>query len=444
MRKFLVMGAVGLACAAPAYAVNLVEALAAARAHDATFAAAGFSREAGSEKRWQGLAPLLPQVGASASYTRTDNTLVRRAMGSTSSEGDNDRKSYGVSVTQTVFDWAKFANLEIGRQRSLIAEDQYRGAEQDLILRVAKAYFDVLLAEDALSFTRAAKEAFARQLAQAKAAFDVGTATIVDTYEAQANFDGAVATEIAAENDLTVKRNAFESLTDRSPEKLDRLKPKLPLSLPQPADVAHWLARAAEANPELLAAHKQWLIAKKDVEVARAGHLPTVQLKANFGRDATNYRLGGNANDTIGESRTIAAEVVIPLFAGGGAQSQLREKAALASQAQENFEATRRRVEQETRAAFLGVTAGASQVKARENALKSSKSQLDATRLGREVGVRTSLDQLNAEQRYQQARRDLAQSRYDYLQARLKLAALTGDLSPAVLADINLLLDKAT
>ncbi len=426
-----------------AWSADLLQTWQAARDYDASYAAARYAREAGSEKKWQGIAPLLPQLNASASYSKTDNRPSKRSASNLNSpigDGDNTRKTQGISLTQTVFDWAKFANLSISEQRSLIAEDQFRVAEQDLMLKVATAYFDVLLAEDTLTFTQAAKTAFARQLEQAKLSFKIGTATVVDTYEAQANYDNASAQEIAAQNDLAIKRDALRTLSNVDPQQLKPLGEALPLSLPQPAQEEAWLTRATAQNFELAAKQKQYTIAKKEVEVSRAGHLPTLQLKANWGRDTVDYRQGGGAYDTDGRSNSIAAEVVIPLFAGGGVQSQLREKAALAEQSREELEATRRKVTQDTRAAFLNVSNGAAQVKAREETLKSVKSQLEATRLGREVGVRTSLDILNAERAYQDARRNLAQARYDYLKARLRLAAQVGELNPEVLADINRLL----
>ncbi len=417
----------GMACA-----TDLMQAWQAARQFDSAISSARAQREAGIEKRTQGRAPLLPQLGASGSYTRSfpDQPAILP---------DYNTKVMNGQVTQVLFDWAKFAGLAIGDQQALIADDQLTAAEQALILRVAQAYFDVLLAENSVTYAQGAKDAFAQALAQAKKSFEVGTVTIVDTREAQANYDSAVAVEIQALNTLAVKRNAFQLLTGLPATGLQPLMDNLPLTLPEPSDVSAWLAGIEHGNLDVLIRQKQLLIAQKSIEVSRSGHLPTVSASAGWQKAFSNQptSLPGSSDS---EGKTAGITINIPLFAGGGVQSQVREKAALRDAARDDLETARRTAEQSVRTAYLGVTAGAAQVQARQNVLASSESQLAATRLGMEVGVRTLLDVLNAEQKVFQARRDLAEAKYTYLLARLQLAQGVGRLTPEELAALNRLL----
>lgn len=413
---------------AGAQALDLIDVWQAAREHDAAYASARASWEAGQEKTIQGRAPLLPQLNASGDYTR--NKAERPA-----GIGRYRSASAGLQLTQTLFDWSRFAALEQGRQATLIADDQFKNAEQELILRTAQAYFDVLLAEDTLEFTRAAKDAYAKQLEQAKKSFDVGSATITDTYEAQASYDSAVASELAALNDLEVKRNKLALQTGVSANRLDPLKAKVPLELPSPDSADSWVRQAEDGSYALAIRRKQLIVAGKQVDISRSGHLPTVSLVAGY-NDRTSTQLA--SVDTRGGS--VGVQITLPIFSGGLAQSKVREARALEEQARQDLEDARRQVEQATRTAYLGVTSGAAQVTAREQVLASSKSQLDATRLGREVGVRTSVDLLNAERKVYESRRDLAQARYQYLMARLQLAAAVGQLDRKVLEGVNQLL----
>ena len=426
--KHTVLAAALTGLALPAFAVDLLETWQAARAYDSAYAAAFAAAQAGQEKAPQARAPLLPQLALSGDYTRgfPEKPLLQPRFRTGNA---------GAQLTQTLFDWSKFAVLEKGKQAALIATDQLAAAEQDLILRVAQAYFDVLLAEDSLAFTQAAKQAFAQQLALAKKSFEVGSLTITDTYEAQASNDAAVASELAADSDLVIKRNRLQLLAGVNPTTLATLKAKLPLATPSPAEPESWVSRAEAGSYALAIRQKQLLIAQKEVEVSRSGHLPSVNLVAGY-NDRMTTQMG--LNDTRGSS--VGVQVTVPIFSGGYTSSRLREAHALVDQARHDLEEARRQLELGTRSAFLGVSSGAAQVTAREQVLQSSQSQLEATRLGREVGVRTSVDLLNAEQKFYESKRNLAQARYQYLQARLQLAAAVGQLTPEVLAEINALL----
>ncbi|MGL6070633.1 TolC family outer membrane protein, partial [Craterilacuibacter sp.] len=288
------------------------------------------------------------------------------------------------------------------------------------------------LAQDTLSSTQAAKKSFEKQLAQAKKAFEVGTATILDSYEAQASYNAASAREISALNQLEVRRNALRTLTGLMAEGVNPLKGKIALTPPEPSSVDTWINRALANNPAITASEQQQQLAQQNVSSARGNHLPKLALTAGY-QDQTTTRQP--FSDTRGSS--IGLNLSMPLYAGGGINSQVREAVALQEQASEQLESSKRKVREEVRAAFLGVNNGAALVQANEQLLLSTKNKVDATRLGREVGLRTILDLLQAEQAYFEAERQLSESRYGYLFARLQLAQASGDLSEDSLRSIN-------
>lgn len=422
--------------AAKAQALDLVEAWQAAQQHDATWQVAEFAHEAGSAKQWQGLSQLLPQIQASASHSKTRATPMRLHDYSTDQSTQTHRKSASLNVSQVIFDWEKFANFSMAKQRSLIAQDQWAAAKQDLMLRVAAAYFEVLQAQNQLAFAQSAKAAFARQLEFAKLSFEVGTMTVVDKYEAQANFDQVTAQELAADNRLTLAREAFEQLTGLAADNLACFDTRAELWTPNEPE-NDWLDWAAASNWSLKTQEKLLAIAKKDAASSRAEHLPTLYLRGNIGIERTHQqnRLGDSDRDM--RSKTVMAEVSVPIFAGGALVASTREKAAIAEQTRAELLALQRKIRQNTRAAYLGVKSGKALIVARSQLVESLQKQLEATTLGREVGVRTSLDLLNAERALLDARTNLSQARFDYLNAQLQLSALVARLDEARFAELN-------
>ena len=305
-----------------------------------------------------------------------------------------------------------------------------------MILRVAQAYFDVLYAEENLRAVRANKQAIAQQLEQAKKNFEVGTATITDSQEAQSRFDLASAQEISAENDLEVKRYALRVIVGKDYPVLNRLRREAELAPPQPASMDQWVVSAEKDSFSVQAQQAAAEVAAKEVERVRGGHYPTVDIVANYGKN--NNALSFVGNDTLETTaRNVGLQLNIPIFQGGAVNSKTREAEANRMAANASLEAARRTAALNARQSYLGVVNGLAGINALKAALTSSTSALESNKLGYEVGVRINIDVLNAEQQVYNTKRDLAKVRFDTLLAQLKLKAAVGALSEADLVQIN-------
>lgn len=421
------LGIALLALAPSAYSYDLLDAWHAARDYNADFAAARANLSAGREQAIQGRAQLLPQVGASANYSYTHLTLPANLPG-------YDSTSYGVSLKQPLFDISKYTGYQKGQIGTRQAEISFQASEQQLMLTIAQAYFKVLLAQDTLAATQASKKAYQTQLAQARAAFDVGTATITDTHEAQAGYDAASAREISAQNDLEVSQYTLRQLTGLEVQGIQPLQANLPLTRPLPDSLQAWSDNALRSSLTIQAAEQALEYARQTVTEKRGNHLPVVSLEAGY-TDSRSHLSINQMPQNRGSS--IGVGVTLPLFAGGGINSQVREALAKEEAARDQLEASKRQVRENVRQAFLGITNGAALVRAQQQLLVSAKSKLDSTRLGKEVGIRTNLDVLQAEQSYYDALTSLATAKYNYLLARLALAQSAGQLDEALLADVN-------
>ncbi len=430
-----------LACASPlAGAADLADIYRAAQSQDAVFAAARAAHEAGQEKLTQGRALLLPNVKLSANATRNDITSTYHDAPYTGNSGNlkYTSRGYGVTLVQPLFreqNWAAYneADLQVA-----IADAQYKLAEQDLILRSAQTYFDVLIAQDTVHLNAAQKTAISQQLEQAKRNFEVGTATITDTYEAQARYDLIIAQELAAASDLEIKRRTLQQLINGTAGQLNVLGNAFKLDPPVPADVQQWVQQAQQGNYQIIMAQAGYELAEQEVARNRGGHLPTVDLVATYNKNTATDGIPYGANDT--NTRTIGVQLNLPLFEGGATQSRWREADANREKARQDLENTRRSVELQTRQAYQGVVNGIAQVRALQQALKSNESLLEASKLGQQVGVRTSLDVLNAQQQMYATRRDLYQAQYNYLVSQLRLKAAAGTLDGTDLDRVNMAL----
>lgn len=417
----------------PAQAQSLVDLYDAARVHDATYQGARAQADATRARGAQARAAVLPQVGLAAGVSRTEAD-VRADAGKAAR--DFSTQQVGIQATQPIYRPANWATRSQGERQADLAQAQLQTAEQDLIVRLAQAYFDVLGARDTLTLVRAQKAAVAEQLAAARRNFELGNATITDTHEAQARHDLVAAQEISAGNDLQVKQLALDELTGRSTQPWPLAQP---VTLPalSPAELQPWLAQAEAAHPALAQAQLAREIASLEVDKARAGHLPT--LDATLGYQVVNNPQG--MIDTPLRTRVHAAQaglqLNVPIFAGFATENRIKETLALETQAQAQLDDTRRRLTQATRAAWLGLQAGAGQVKALEAAEASSQSALDANRLGYQVGVRINIDVLNAQSQLFQTKRDLALARYNLLLGQLKLRQANGSLTAADLPVVN-------
>lgn len=424
-------------CVPPlAKAADLLEAYHAAQSQDPVFAAARAAQQAGQEKLPQGRSLLLPSINLNANSTYNDNTVkYRGATLFPSGTYRYNTSGYGATLTQPLFRQQNWVAYTEGELQVAQSDAQFKAAEQDLILRVAQAYFDVLIAQDSIQLAEAQKTAISEQLEQAKRNFEVGTATITDTYEAQARYDLTNSQEIAAQSTLEIKKRALQQLTSAVPVDLRHLGKEFKLEAPQPGDVEKWVEDAQLHSLQVAVAQTGAELAEKEVARNRGGHYPTLDLVASY---AKNSATGGNFGvGSDGTNRAVGVQLNLPLFQGGATQSRLREAEANRERARQDLENTRRNVALQTRQAYLGVVDGISQVKALQQALKSSDSLLDASKLGQEVGVRTNLDVLNAQQQLYSTRRDLYQAEYNYLISQLRLKAATGVLAETDLAKVN-------
>jgi len=437
-RSSLILFLVGTALSA--LAADLVQVYREALSYDAQYAAARAAAEAGREKQPQALAGLLPTLSASGNTYWNDTSYdVKAAVDTAHYRNRYNSNAYSVSLTQPLFRWQNWVQYDQSKLLVMQSEATFAQAGQDLIVRVAQAYFDVLVAIENLRAVQANKAAIAQQLAQAKKNFEVGTATITDTYESQSRFDLATAQEIAAESELEVKRYALRVLIGRDPGELNRLRPKALLEPPQPATMEPWVEAAERDNFTVQAQQAAAEAASKAVDINRAGHYPTLDVVANYGSNNGPGQFGLGEVDTT--NRQVGLQLNIPIFQGGAVNSRTREAIARRDAERASLDNTRRSSALNARQAYLGVVNGLAEVRALEAALVSSLSSLESNRLGYEVGVRINIDVLNAENQVYVTRRDLARARFSTLLSQLKLKAAVGALAEADLERINALLE---
>ncbi len=450
--------AAALLCAAPARTENLIEVYLDAVGSDPLVREAEARREAALEAKPQARGLLLPQVNADGQFaTREsdgDSTFTQRIDSDNDpntppiivpvpnqQSSDSDFWNYQVGVTQSLFRWDQWQALKRADATVAVAEATYRAAQQNLLVRVSRAYFDVLAAEDTLGAAEATLEALTRQLEQAEKRFEVGLIAVTDVQEARAAHDNARAGVIVAKRAVATAQEALRELTGKDYKALVKPADLMPLDKPDPADEQAWVDLALKDNLDVLAARLNTDVASRDVRIAEAGHLPTVELFANrteYDSDATqtNNGLTGPA-DSSQTQDTIGVQVTVPIFAGGATRSRVREQVHLHRAARERLEGAMRAAERETRDAYLGVLAEKARVQALQQAVKSSQTALEATEAGFEVGTRTTVDVLDARRRLFEAQRDYARSRYDYLINIVRLESATGGLKQDDLAAIN-------
>ncbi|HEV7822594.1 MAG TPA: TolC family outer membrane protein [Burkholderiales bacterium] len=431
-------GAIPLATAA-----DLLSVYREAQTADAVYAAARANYQAGQEKLPQGLSGLLPNVNVQANTQYNDRDISFRppAPGLIGGNSRYNSNSVTVTATQPLFRYQNWITYEQAKNQVSQSEASFLQANQDLILRLAQAYFDILLSENNVSLAAAQRTAFAEQLAQAKRNFEVGTATITDANDAQARHDLAVSQEIAAQNDLEIKKEALRQIIGRSAPDLAKIGTGFVPQLPVPNSMDAWVENGTLTSLQVRIAQSNLDIAAQDVSKNRAGHLPTLDAVATYNDtgQGAGFQIGPGYDTSI---RYLGLQLAVPLYQGGLVNSKVREAIATQDKYKQDLENTRRTVALNTRTAFLGVTSGAAQIKALETALVSSQSSLDSTKLGQEVGVRTQVDVLNATQQLISARRDYAQAIYTYAINVLKLKAAAGTLSDDDLNYVNQWLAK--
>ncbi len=426
--------------ASSAQAQSLQELYDAARGYDAGFISAKAQFEANLAKANQSLGGILPNIALTGSVSRTKFQLRNDGTQVLAQDRLYGTGSGAVTLTQPIYRPAAWAAYRQGGQQLQQAAAQYEAAEQDLLVRVSQAYFDVLTSEDSLAFVKAQKQAVGEQLASAKRNFEVGTATITGVRDAQARFDLTTAQEIAAENDLRIKRLALDLVVGLQNAQPKRLANNAKLVEPPKESVDTWVSQSEVASPAVKQAMLAYEVAKLEVDKATAGHKPTLDAQVSY---SGIRNVDGSATSVAGShvfNPSAAVVLNVPLFAGFSTMYRVREATALESKAQSDFEAAKRNTAQATRSAYFGLIAGLSQVKAYEAAEASSQSALDANKLGYSVGVNINIDVLNSQSQLYQTKRDLAKARYDVLVGNLKLRQAAGTLTPQDLESINSLL----
>jgi len=423
--------------ASSANAQDLLQVYRDAKGYDAPYAAARHALSAGLEKLPQGRSLILPTLNLSANATLTDlESNSRNTAISPSFERDFRSRGYSLSFSQPIYRKQNVLQYDQAEFQAKQAEAVFGQAGQDLIIRLAQAYFDALAAQDSLAFIGAQKTAIAEQLAQAKRNFEVGTATITDTHEAQARFDLSVAQEIAAQNDLDSKRRALQQITGKEYAALKPLRAQVKLAAPNPANMQNWVEIGEKQSYPVLIQESTTEIAGLEAKRNTAGHYPTLDFVATHGYTGQS----GSSVSSAGSNQTtntIGLQFALPLYAGGSLSSREREAAANFDKAKQDLENARRSTALTTRQSYLSVINGIAQVSALEQALVSSQSALDSNKLGYEVGVRINIDVLNAQQQLFSTRRDLAVARYNTITSHLRLKAAAGTLREEDLEEVN-------
>lgn len=427
------------------HAESLVDLYQAAKGYDAAYLSALAQASSVQYQVDQSRALFRPSLALQASVTRShyDSSVEASALqqqltgGSASNNAASTTKKAGLVAKQALFNRADSAKIDQAEQTLAISQADLKLAEDDLAARLTQAYFDVLAAQDVLNTTQANKKGLAEQLASAKRNFEVGNATITDTREAQARFDLASAQEIAATNDLRVKRIALDQLVGRPDVKPSPLLTPVNLDSLTPGQMDDWVAQTVNA-PTIRKAEVALNVAKLEINKAKAGHLPTLDAVASLSRtdvDSANSTVKSTAG--AGTSASIGIELNMPLYAGGAVQNRVREVLALQEKAERDVDNAKRTVALGTRQAFSGVQSGLAQVKAYEAAEASAKLALEATQLGYRVGVRINKDVLDAQTLVTSTQKDLYKARYDVIVGSIKLKQASGTLKADDLNELN-------
>ena len=425
-----------LAATLPAAAANLGQILELAKRHDATYAAAREALRAGEEKAEQGRALMRPSVGLTGSVKHVNEHALQR-----DDRSDYKTSTVALQLTQPIMRQQNVVSRAQGELQARLAAEQFQQAEQDLLLRTARAYFEVLQAQDVLAAIGSQLQAFGEQLAQAKRGFELGSAPITDVNEAQSRHDLTRAQQIAAENDLAVKRRALQRIIQQEVPPLAPLDGAARVQAPPPGELAADVDRALNDSAAVRIARTNQEIAEREAEKQRYGHNPTVDLVLGL-NDNRNSGTPGALVRTDARQATIGVEFSLPLYQGGAISSREREAAANLSRAGFELDAARRQSEFEARQAMLGAMSGSALVTALEQALTSGQTQVRSTRRGFELGLRARVDVLNAEQQLFATQRDLAAARYQTLVAALQLKAAANTLGEADLRALDALLKE--
>ena len=445
MKKNILAALVSLSCAlgsTVANAEDLLQVFEIATANDPTVLKAKAQADAQSYQSDRAMSALLPQIGLTMSYDKSDSSSFQ-SVGDLSNqvkvESETDQFRRGISLSQTLFDLGAWNSLGIADKQALQASGQYDFAKQNLIVRVAEGYFNVLSAIDNLEFVQAEKRAIERQLEQTKQRYAVGLTAITDVHEAQAQFDNSVAQEIIANNAVETAREQLREITGKYHAKLDMLNTET-FSTVKPSTPATDLVKIAkDKNLNLQVSKITVDIAKEQIELAKAGHYPKLTLNASHGDSLTDSELNGASFDDQprSDSTSVGLNFSVPLYSGGATVAATDQARAFYVAASQDFETDYRAVTRSVITSYNQVVSDIATYKALEQAVISAQSALKATEAGFEVGTRTIVDVLVSTQNLYNAKRNLADVRYRYVVSTLRLKQATGTLSREDLVGIN-------
>jgi outer membrane protein len=445
--KLLPLALALAAMSLPGHGEDLLDAYRDARANDPVLSQADATRLATGEGIPQARALLLPQVSAGLSLSQTsggNGVTIQDPNNpgqfiSTSQFGHTRTRNIDGTLSQTIFDFSKFANLRAAHSAASAQDEVYQAALQNLYVRVTAAYFTVLNDTDQLTFAKANEDAYKRQYDQADQQFKVGLSAITNVYQAKAYYENARTQTIAAQNTLDNDKEALRVITGKPIGELKVLRDDLPLQPPVPADPDAWVKQALQNNPSLLAQKDNVDTAEHNITAARSGHLPTISANVSYGKGASWYQ-NGSIHQNNRASTTIGLTLNVPLFSGGATQSRVRQSIYQRDAASDAMELQRRQVIQDTLNYYRSVIAGVSQVQSSKASVESGQKALEATRAGFEVGTQTFTDVLLAIQTLTQSESNYSQARHQFILNKLLLQQAAGTADLKDIESINALL----
>ena len=436
----------GLACSlfsasaglqAQAVTMNLKQVYQAALEQDASIRASRATADSGRERLPQARAALLPQINASAGRNNNNlNSTAPNILGDLSTTNDkyaSDNKA--IQLRQPLVNMQRWLQFEQAKSIVAEAEANLERDLQSLVVRVAGAYFETLMADEQLELVLAQKTTYTALVDAAKKGLAAGSGTRTDIDDAQSRLDMSLAQELEARQSQDLTRRQLQLLVNQPVERIAKLNVSaLKLALPEPANLDAWTQKAEQASPEIKALQARLDQAKREVSKSQAGHLPTLDAVAQWSNSGSENITRINSRY---ENKSIGVQLNIPIYSGGYVNSTIRQAVAEQTRAEETLEALRRDLGVRVHKEYRGVSEGVMRVRALEQAVRSAEQMMKSTQMSLKAGSRTQLDVLNAQQQYTLALRDLAQARFVYLMSKVKLASLAGDDAVASVDDVN-------
>lgn len=419
----------------PCYAQNLTDILALALENNPGLREVHARKAATEEAKNQNIARLLPNLSATGASSK--DYLNNEKLGTFRGSGEQDfySNTFNLNLTQPIFHWEHWIQLSQSDNQIAQAEANFQAELQSLMVKITEAYFNILAAEDDLTFIQAERAAIARELEQAQKRYEVGLIAVTDIYEAQAGFDQANANEIEAQNALDNQKEALREIIGDTEAVLDRLDDNIPLPQPEPADIETWSLSAEANNLNIIAAFNEAEAARKTIDLQRSGHLPKLDLVASLGLSDVSSSFG-----LRGDSQSIGLQLNLPIYEGGAVNSRTRQAVHEYEAAKQKLLSSKRSAIKQVKDAYRGVLSNISRVNALQSGVASAENALTATQAGLDVGTRTLIDVLNEQKNLFKTKRDLARSRYDYLINSIKLKQASSNLSELDISRINRLL----